>query len=48
MVFVEEIFRFMQFEETLLFTSLDVDFNSVDKEIDSMAPLLEITERNLS
>jgi hypothetical protein len=47
MIFVEEIFRFMQFEETLLFTSLDVDFNSRDTEANEV-DLVEMTEKNLS
>ena len=31
MVFCDEIFRFMAFEETLFFTGLDVDLNSFRK-----------------
>ena len=31
MVFCDEVFRFMSFEETLLFTSLDIDLNSFEK-----------------
>ena len=48
MIFCEEIFRFMAFEETLFFTCLDIDLNSFGKEdtIDETS-LLEITERNL-
>lgn len=28
MLFCDEIFRFMQFEETLMFAALDIDLNS--------------------
>ena len=49
MIFCEEIFRFMAFEETLFFTCLDIDLNSFgkDEKIDE-ASLLELTERNLN
>ena len=44
MIFTDEIFRFMQFEETLMFASLDIDLNSFSAE--SM-PALEVTEEHL-
>jgi len=48
MLFCQEIFRFMTFEETLFFTSLDIDLNSFDKEDNiSTESLLEITKSNL-
>lgn len=32
MIFCDEVFRFMQFEETLMFTCLDIDLNSFSAE----------------
>lgn len=47
MVFCDEIFRFMSFEETLFFTSLDIDLNSFQKDdIINEEALLKITEQN--
>ena len=45
MLFCEEIFRFLSLEETLLFTSLDIDLNSfgLDAKIDEDS-LLQIAE----
>ena len=49
MLFCDEIFRFMSLEETLLFTSLDVDLNSFPKDADiNETELLKVTHRNLS
>ena len=47
MTFCEEIFRFINLEETLYFSSLDVDLNSftADQKIEDEV-LLEINERN--
>jgi len=49
MIFCDEIFRFLNLEETLYFTKLDVDLNSVPAEtkIDERL-ILDINERNLS
>lgn len=49
MLFCEEIFRFMALEETLFFTSLDVDLNSFTKDdkIDEET-LLAIASENLN
>ena len=47
MMFCDEIFRFMSFEETLFFTSLDIDLNSFQKDdIINEEALLKITEQN--
>ena len=49
MIFCDEIFRFMSFEETLLFTSLDIELNSFKKdEPITEEALLAISERNFN
>ena len=48
MVFCDEIFRFISLEETLFFTSLDIDLNSFKRAEDvSEDSLLAMTEENL-
>lgn len=49
MIFCEEIFRFLNLEETLYFTRLDVDLNSFEgQEPISEETLLRINCANLS
>lgn len=47
MIFCEEVFRFLNLEETLYFTKLDVELNSITKPIDEQQ-LLSINHKNLS
>lgn len=47
MMFCEEIFRFLNLEETLYFTRLDVELNSLNKDI-TEKDLLEINASALS
>ena len=49
MIFCDEVFHFLNLEETLYFTKLDIDFNSVpaDTKIDERL-LLDINQNNLS
>ena len=49
LLFVDNLFKFIQFEETLLFTCLDIDFNRFKSGdvIDDKA-LRRITEENLT
>lgn len=49
MIFCDEIFRFINLEETLYFTALDIDLNSFKKDdIITKETLLEINENNLT
>ena len=48
MIFCDEVFRFIQLEETLFFTNLDIDLNSFENVADvSEGIMQDITERNL-
>ena len=48
MIFIDEIFRFMVFEETLMFTELDIALNSFKKgEEVSEDALLQISKSAL-
>jgi hypothetical protein len=49
MIFCDEVFKYLNLEETLYFTLLDIDLNSFGKDdpID-LNKLLEINKRNLT
>mmetsp|Transcript_20150 Transcript_20150/g.30913 ORF Transcript_20150/g.30913 Transcript_20150/m.30913 type:complete len:102 (-) Transcript_20150:24-329(-) len=47
MIFCDEIFRFMELEETLFFTEMDIDFNRAEAKM-TKDELLALTEANLT
>jgi len=48
-VFINELFRFLDFEETMLYTSMDIDLNSIKKEEEvNEQNLIKLTQKNLN